>query len=191
MIEYTYANIIIDPTKKGIESLIGKEVYFHNNPSLCLENANEKSTSNLGILVEIFKNSIVPFRIEQKCGTCAHTCAHACIIEKKEEPKPKPKYIPFKNAKEFLDACRNAPGCLNEEDYFLSNHGIWLKKKNKPPLLMVTEIYSFGVVISGDMNTTEKPNGEYVTITEITLWEELLRGYTFLDGSPCGKSMEE
>ena len=86
MAEYTYSNIIIDPTKKGIESQIGKEVYSHNNPSLCLENANEKSTSNLGILVEISKNSIVPFRIEQKCGTCAHTCAHACIIVKKEEP---------------------------------------------------------------------------------------------------------
>ena len=86
MAEYTYSNIIIDPTKEDIESLIGKEVYFHNNPSLCLENANEKLTSNLGILVEISKNSIVPFRIEQKCGTCAHTCAHACIIIKKEEP---------------------------------------------------------------------------------------------------------
>ena len=188
MDEYTYDNIIIDPTKKGIESLIGKEVYFHNNPSLCLENANEKSTSNLGILIEIFKNSIVPFRIEQKCGTCAHTCAHACIIEKKEEPK---KYVPFENAREFLDAYRNAPGCLNEEDYFLSSHGIWLKRKDKPHLLMVTEIYSFGVVISGNMNTIKKPNDEYVTITETTLWRELLRDYTFLDGSQCGKLVEK
>ena len=190
MAEYTYENIIIDPNKEGIESLIGKEVYFHNNPSLCLENANEKSTSNLGILVEISKNSIVPFRIEQKCGTCAHTCAHACIIEKKEEPKLK--YVPFENAREFINvySCVEATS-LKKEDYFLSSHGIWLKKKDKPHLLMVTEIYSFGVVISGDMNTTKKPNDEYVTITETTLWRELLIGYTFLDGSPCGKSMEE
>ena len=189
MAEYTYSNIIIDPTKKGIESLIGKEVYFHNNPSLCLENANEKLTSNLGILVEISKNSIVPFRIEQKCGTCAHTCAHACIIIKKEEPK---KYVPFENAREFINvySCVEATS-LKKEDYFLSSHGIWLKRKDKPPILMVTEIYSFGVVISGDMNTTKKPNDEYVTITETTLWGELLMLYTFLDGSPCGKEVED
>ncbi len=190
MAEYTYSNIIIDPTKEGIESLIGKEVYFHNNPSLCLENANEKSTSNLGILVEISKNSIVPFRIEQKFGTCAHTCAHACIIVKKEEPKPK--YVPFENAREFINvySCVEATS-LKKEDYFLSSHGIWLKRKDKPHLLMVTEIYSFGVVISGDMNTTKKPNDEYVTITETTLWRELLRGYTFLDGTPCGKESKD
>ena len=42
MNKYSYKNIIIDPTKEGIESLIGKEVYFRNNPSLCLENANGK-----------------------------------------------------------------------------------------------------------------------------------------------------
>ena len=48
---YTYDNIIINPTKEGLESLVGKEVYFHNNPILCLENANEKSTDSLGVLV--------------------------------------------------------------------------------------------------------------------------------------------
>lgn len=189
MAEYTCSNIIIDPTKEGIESLIGKEVYFHNNPSLCLENANEKSTSNLGILVEIFKNSIVPFRIEQKCGTCTHTFASACIIENKEEHK---KYVPFENAREFINvySCVEATS-LKKEDYFLSSHGIWLKRKDKPHLLMATKIYSFGVVISGEMNTIKKPNDEYVTITETTLWRELLRGYTFLDGSPCGKLEKE
>ena len=36
MAEYSYDNIIVNPFKEGIESLIGKEVYFHNNPSLCL-----------------------------------------------------------------------------------------------------------------------------------------------------------
>ena len=182
---YTYSNIIIDPTKEGIESLIGKEVYFHNNPSLCLENANEKSTVSLGVLVEIHKDSITPFVVERNDTDLAYSC----IIEKKEEPK---KYVPFENAREFINvySCVEATS-LKKEDYFLSSHGIWLKRKDKPHLLMVTEIYSFGVVISGDMNTTKKPNDEYVTITETTLWRELLRGYTFLDGSPCGKLMEE
>ena len=44
---YTYDNVIINPTKEGIESLIGKEVYFHTNPTLCLEKANEGSADNL------------------------------------------------------------------------------------------------------------------------------------------------
>ena len=187
---YTYSNIIIDPTKEGIESLIGKEVYFHNNPSLCLENANEKSASNLGILVEISKNSIVPFRIEQKCGTCAHTCAHACIIEKKEEPKPK--YVPFENAREFLNAYRSVARWLGEQDLYLSNHGIWLKAKDADDaLFMVTEIWNYGVVVSGNMKTTEESEDFYLTINEATTWEQLLMLYTFLDGSPCGKLTEE
>ena len=169
MAKYTYSNIIINPIQKGIESLIGKEVYFHNNPSLCLENANEKSTSNLGILVEIFKNSIVPFRIEQKCGTCAHTCAHACIIKTKEKPK---RYVPFESENEFFNSYLNVESRLEKEDYLLSNHGIWLKCKASKAYYMVTKIC--------DIDDSD----------EIS-WEELLEYYTFLDGSPCGKEVEE
>ena len=82
MAEYTYDNILINPSKEGIESLIGKEVYFHNNPYLCLDYANKKSTDHLGVLAKIRKNSAVPFTIEQ--GNTVHE--HTCIIVKKEEP---------------------------------------------------------------------------------------------------------
>ena len=82
MAEYTYDNILINPSKEGIESLIGKEVYFHNNPYLCLDYANKKSTDPLGVLAKIRKNSAVPFTIEQ--GNTVHE--HTCIIVKKEEP---------------------------------------------------------------------------------------------------------
>ena len=82
MAEYTYDNILINPSKEGIESLIGKEVYFHNNPYLCLDYANKKSTDHLGVLAKICKNSAVPFTIEQ--GNTVHE--HTCIIVKKEEP---------------------------------------------------------------------------------------------------------
>ena len=67
MAEYTYDNILINPSKEGIESLIGKEVYFHNNPYLCLDYANKKSTDHLGVLAKIRKNSAVPFTIEHLC----------------------------------------------------------------------------------------------------------------------------
>ena len=177
MNKYSYKNIIIDPTKEGIESLIGKEVYFHNNPSLCLENANEKSTSNLGILVEIFKNSIVPFRIEQKCGTCTHTCASACIIEKKEEPK---KYVPFENADEFINAYDSANYSVKNrtvENKLLNYGGMWLKHRESDDFFMVLEIRDDGVVIRRNLFTTS--------------WNDLSNDYTFLDGSPCGKLMEE
>lgn len=186
MAEYTYSNIIIDPTKEGIESLIGKEVYFADQPAICLKNAN--NNHKIGIFKKIFKDSAYPFYVKTPEGDILF---FSCIIPKKEEPKPKPKYVPFKNIREFLISYSSYERLLTEENCFLSNHGIWLKRKDKPHLLMVTEIYSFGVVISGDMNTTKKPNDEYVTITETTLWRELLRGYTFLDGTPCGKESKD
>lgn len=183
MIEYTYSNLIIDPTKEGIESLIGKEVYFHNNPSLCLENANEGSTDNLGILVEIFKNSIVPFRIEQKCGTCAHTCAHACIIEKKEEPKPKPKYVPFESMEKFIEKYRKIREGVefNSFEDSISRYGIWLKYSNvdtdKPIYRLVSEIRYEGIKI---------PEFGFLS------WEDLIfnTGFVFIDGTPCGKEVK-
>ena len=188
MAEYTYDNILIDPSKQGIESLIGKEVYCHENPYLCLKNANKKSTDFLGVLMKIHKDSNNPFCVKQNDGVYKYPC----IIEKKEEPKPKPKYVPFKNITEFLDAYRNAPGCLNEESYFLSNHGMWLKDKDrKGAYFMVTEIWNEGVVVSDiKMKTTKEGNNEYYTTNENTEWKELLRDYTFLDGSPCGKEVK-
>lgn len=185
MDEYTFKNIIIDPTEEGIESLIGKEVYFADQPTTCLKSAN--NNHRIGTLTKIIKDSKYPFQVKTPEGD---TIVFSCIIIKKEEPKPK--YVPFENAREFINvySCVEATS-LKKEDYFLSSHGIWLKRKDKPNLLMVTEIYSFGVVISSDMNTTKKPNDEYVTITETTLWRELLKGYTFLDGSPCGKEVKD
>ena len=63
MAEYTCSNIIIDPTKEGIESLIGKEVYFHNNPSLCLENCFHKDDYGIckcGSRCEVYDVQIAP-----------------------------------------------------------------------------------------------------------------------------------
>lgn len=188
MDKYTYANIIIDPYKEDIESLIGKEVYFETNPFLCLKAANEKLSLNSGILVEVYKDSINPFCVKGKSGSYKYPC----IIEKKEKPKPKPKYIPFENVTEFIDAYRSVARRLGDQDLYLSNHGIWLKAKDAGDVLfMVTEIWSYGVVFSGDMKTTEELDDEYLTITEATTWEELLVRYTFIDGSPCGKLAEE
>ena len=169
MAEYTYDNILINPSKEGIESLIGKEVYFHNNPYLCLDYANKKSTDHLGVLAKIRKNSAVPFTIEQ--GNTVHE--YTCIIIKKEQSEPKPRCIPFENGREFFNSYLSVESRLEKEDYFLSNHGIWLKDKTSKAYYMVTKIWDIG----DDSD-------------EIS-WKELLEYYTFLDDSPCGKEVEE
>ena len=190
MTKYTHSNIIIDPTKEGIESLIGKEVYFSNIPSFCLDYANDNEYKNLGVLTGLKINDSHPFVV--KCSSCSS--AYICIIPKepilleyepfestkefKEEPKPKPKYVPFKNIREFLISYSSYERLLTEENCFLSNHGIWLKDKDIDDVFyIVTEIWKDGVVLGSDQSTTK--------------WDDLLCGYTFLDSSPCGKLMEE
>ena len=244
MAEYIYSNIIIDPTKEGIENLIGKEVYISDVPKYCLCHANKNDSEYLAVLKAIRKDHVFPFLVKRQ--NINYEEAHSCIIVKKEPcyedqvkqwieennlkvgdyvkvtrraenhadglddywydlmrdsvgkilkikeisnfimldnginypyfvlekvKKPKLKYVPFENVTEFLDAYRNAPGCLNEEDYYLSNHGIWLKCKASKAYYMVTKIC--------DIDDSD----------EIS-WEELLEYYTFLDGSPCGKEVE-
>ena len=165
---YTYSNIIIDPTKEGIKSLIGKEVYFHNNPSLCLENANEKSTVSLGVLVEIHKDSITPFVVERNDTDLAYSC----IIEKKEE---KPKYVPFESKEEFIDAFHYHDNSkYSETDDILLNYGMWLKSIE----------YDYGLVTRITDNAIKVGNSSLN-------WMYLLDHYTFLDGTPCGKEVED
>ena len=174
MAEYTYENIIINPTKEGIESIIGKEVFFHNIPCLCLINANERSTIFSGILLEIHKDSCAPFTIKQ--GDTVNE--YSCIIIKKEQSEPKPRCIPFENGREFFLSYSCTERLLTEENCFMSNHGIWLKDKDIDGVsYIVTEIWRDGVVLGSDQHTT--------------IWDDLLYGYTFLDGSPCGKEVEE
>ena len=179
MDKYTYDNIIIDPTKEGIESLIGKEVYFHNNPSLCLDYANKKSTDHLGVLVEIRKNSLVPFTIKQ-----GHSVnEYSCIIEKKDDPKPE--FIPFESADEFLDEYDNATYSVNSgalENKLLNYGGVWLKSKKDNSLCMVSGIWDKGLVIC-DKKMTISDSIEYNVKMS---WDKILADFVFLDGTPCG-----
>lgn len=186
MDKYTYANIIIDPYKEDIESLIGKEVYFETNPFLCLKAANEKLSSNLGILVEVYKDSIGPFCVKGKRGSYKYPC----IIEKKEEAK----YVPFKSAYEFFDAYGSAKYSIKKgtvENKLINYGGIWLKDKETDAWFMVTEIWDEGVVVGdGKLRTVSNGDNEYFTMNDITNWRELLRDYIFLHGSPCGKEVK-
>ena len=179
MSEYTYDNIIIDPHKEGIGSLIGKEVYFEAKPFLCLKAANEKLASNLGILVEVYKDSINPFCVKGKSGSYKYPC----IIEKKEEPKPE--FVPFKSADEFVDEYDSANYSINSgtlENKLLNYGGVWLKSKKDYSLCMVAGVSNNGLVICDKERTTSEPIEYNVKMS----WEEVLANFVFADGTPCG-----
>ena len=171
MNEYTYDDLIVNPNKEGIESLIGKEVYFSDVPNICLENANKNDISYFGTLERIRKDGNNPFMVK----SILSTTYWSCIIPKKEEPKPK--YVPFNNRPEFLN--RHFGVNIFDDEKMLksiSMSAMWVKHKNGL-MRVVTEVCNKGVVLGCDPLMTE--------------WEELLKCYTFLDGSPCGKLAEE
>ena len=174
MSEYTYDNIIIDPHKEGIESLIGKEVYFYDNPYLCLKAANEKSASNSGILIAVYKDNINPFCVKRK----SDSYQYPCIIEKKEELEPE--FVPFKSVDEFLDEFDEANYSITHgtlENRVLEYGGIWLKSKKDDSLCMAAGVQDDGLVIC------DKDTLEYNVKMS---WDEILADFVFLDGTPCG-----
>ena len=186
MLEYTFEDLIINPENPSLESLIGKEVYFHDIPLSCLGYANKNYC--IGTLKEIRKNDFYPFRVKTSGGAIM---SYVCIIPKKEEPK---KYVPFETLDEFIESYKKAEERIDYSNIegYIASCGMWLKDTDrKGAYFMVTEIWNEGVVVSDiKMKTTKEGNDEYYTTNESTEWKELFRDYTFLDGSPCGKEVK-
>lgn len=171
MDEYTFENLIINPETPGLESIIGKEVYFSDVPIYCIDRANKNY--NASILREVRENYAVPFFIEASSGCMLN---YACIIPKKEESKPK--YVPFENQKEFVRAYQKFRESIKYDTFEnnLADYGIWVKNKNGISCAMVLEIWDEGVALGGE--------------TQSIYWRDLFEYYTFPDGSPCGKLKE-
>ena len=169
--KYTFENLIINPETPGLESIIGKEVYFSDVPIYCIDRANKNY--NAGILREVRENYAVPFFIETSSGCMLN---YACIIPKKEESKPK--YVPFENQKEFVRAYQKFRESIKYDTFEnnLADYGIWVKNKNGISCAMVLEIWDEGVALGGE--------------TQSIYWRDLFEYYTFPDGSPCGKLKE-
>ena len=163
MTEYTYKDIIIDPTSEEAKNAVGEGCYFGSNPKTVLDFANYNEKKFLRVLECIKPEEDNPFY--------DYNYGFPCIIVKKEEPKPK--HVQFQDGREFFNSYLSVESRLEKEDYFLSNHGIWLKDKTSKAYYMVTKIWDIG----DDSD-------------EIS-WKELLEYYTFLDGSPCGKEVED
>lgn len=182
MAEYTWENLIFNPTTDEAKNAVGKEVYFSNAPLSCIGYANENNKVFIGVL-DSTSESNNPFYIRGNGYW-------ACIIVKKEELKPQ--YVPFSNWEDFMDAYIS---CLerNKEDTgreaFLANHGIWLYSKYDSSAVNVIHISNEGLitVISDIKLNTECEYGEFKT----TEWEDVLTQYEFLDGSTCGKEAKE
>lgn len=186
MAEYTYEDIIMDPEDPRLEGAIGKECYFSDYPKDLLRKAKNGSSEEIYCLKRIIEKNYSPF-IDDDCED-----GWTLIIIKKEEPKPR--FIPFSNKIEFIVKFNS---CTTRDDltpykYVLLKYGMWLEEKATGSYYMVTELFGDGVVI-GDrkMETTNEGDDGYVTINKATSWEELLRDYCFIDGSPCGKEVEE
>ena len=179
MAEYTYEDIIMDPEDPRLEGAIGKECYFSDYPKQLLNGARNNSPEYLDCLTDIRKEAACTFVDKNGSGW-------NLIIIKKEEPKPE--YVPFENAEEFLNAYDYTNHSVENgsvENKLINYGGIWLKDNEIDAYCMVTEIWDTGVVI-GNKNITI---GETTVFNDITSWEELLEDCTFLDGTPCGKKI--
>lgn len=167
MPEYTYKDIIIDPTSEEAKNCIGKVVYYSDSPTQCLYYANKNDTVYCGTLKEIDTSKHYPF------VSGINTDTWACIIPKKEELKPE--YIPFSNPDEFIDAYisnldkRMDIGAIHKLDKF----GMWIKYKDD--YVLVTYIEQSGINSGTELASD---------------WQDLYDNYTFLDGTPCGKIKE-
>ena len=179
MAEYVFEDLIINPKKPGLESLIGKEVYCNDVPLACLDHANEHRRA--GILREIREESTdYPFRVETPEGDIL---GFVCIIPKKNEPKPE--FVPFKSADEFIDEYDNANYSINSgtlENKLLNYGGVWLKSKKDNSLCMVAGVSNNGLVICDKERTSSEPIEYNVRMS----WAEILANFVFADGTPCG-----
>ena len=168
MAEYTYKDIIIDPTSEEAKNAVGEGCYFGSNPKTVLDFANCNEKKFLRVLECIKPEEDNPF-YDYKYG-------FPCIIVKKEEPK---KYVPFETLDEFIESYKKAEERItysNTRDY-IASCGMWLRFNNDDVMCAVTEIWTDGVFIGHD----------HLKIK----WKELFNFYDFLDGSPCGKEVEE
>ena len=189
MAEYTYKDIIIDPDSEEAKNAIGKEVYFADTPASCLNAAKNNNKAYLGYLKKLdLGDEEQPFYVNE--FVVSAPSSWTCIIVKKEEPKPK--YVPFESKEEFIEAFHYHDNAnYSETEDILMNYGMWLWSNEDGSYKLVTEIWNAGVVIGDDKMRITNEEGHIDVFNDTTSWVKLFSEYRFLDGSPCGKLMEE
>ena len=188
MNKYVFEDLIINPETPGLRSLIGKEVYFSDVPLSCIKGAN--NNCEVGILKGICKGITFPFQIETSEKEVLN---FACIILKKEESKPE--YAPFKSMEEFVDSYMEAKVGVKTDSFEdkLLQCGTWIKVKgiSSGGYCTINELWNDGVALGhSKIYNVQNVSGEFSTVIETVSWEDIYKGFTFLDGSPCGKLIE-
>ena len=179
MAEYTYKDIIIDPTSEEAKNAVGKICYFSNSPRNILSDIYRKSAVE-GILTNMDDGY---FEVDNEGYW-------DCIILKKEEPKPQ--YVPFKSKEEFIEAYHYHDNAkYSETEDILLNYGMWLWSNEDGSYKLVTEIWNAGVVIGDDKMRIINEEGHIDAFNDTTSWVKLFSEYRFLDGSHCGKEVED
>ena len=179
MAEYTYKDIIIDPDSEEAKNAVGKICYFSNSPRNILSDIYYKSAVE-GILTNMDDGY---FEVDNEGYW-------DCIILKKEEPKPQ--YVPFKSKEEFIEAYHYHDNAkYSETEDILLNYGMWLWSNEDGSYKLVTEIWNAGVVIGDDKMRITNEEGHIDVFNDTTSWVKLFSEYRFLDGSHCGKEVEE
>lgn len=166
MVKYTYEDIIIDPKSDRAKAALKKECYCGNSPRELLNEVYNPKVY-IDILTELGDDCFI-----DDCGN-----DWSCIIVKKEEPKPE--CVPFESIEEFVERYTEVKEGVEFgtfEDNLLQC-GMWLKSKDDDDLSQVTVIREYGICID--------------TISTIVLWKNLLDDFEFIDGTPCGKLVEE
>ena len=179
MAEYTYKDIIIDPTSEEAKNAVGKICYFSNSPR--------------NILSDIYRNSAVEgilTNMDDGYFEVDNEGYWDCIILKKEEPKPQ--YVPFKSKEEFIEAYHYHDNAkYSETEDILLTYGMWLWSNEDGSYKLVTEIWNAGVVIGDDKMRITNEEGHIDVFNDTTSWVKLFSEYRFLDGSHCGKEVED
>ena len=179
MAEYTYKDIIIDPTSEEAKNAVGKICYFSNSPRNILSDIYRKSAVE-GILTNMDDGY---FEVDNEGYW-------DCIILKKEEPKPQ--YVPFKSKEEFIEAYHYHDNAkYSETEDILLNYGMWLWSNEDGSYKLVTEIWNAGVVIGDDKMRITNEEGYIDVFNDTTSWVKLFSEYRFLDGSHCGKEVKD
>ena len=140
MAEYTYKDIIIDPTSEEAKNAIGKKCYMYDSPTMLLKMANSNDGART---LESIDESDYPFN-DKEFGS-----EWTCIIVKKEEPYEEraKKWIKENGLKkgDYVKVVRKA------KDYEDGWDGRWTKERDDfiGKVIPVSDIgESTGVILS-------------------------------------------
>lgn len=176
--EYTENDIITDVSDPRLKDAIGKTVYVaHKLYGSIVDNANNNDSANKGVLVNLGYDPSHPFEVHTELGLHWDR-----IILSKNQP-PRKKYVPF----DFDDpeVRKELMGKTIVNNYGLDGEGEFREA-------MIVGFENKSDEDSDCWSSNGDTDGTIVWTSDSGFHaDEFLKKCTFLDGSPCGKLVEE